>query len=315
MTPSARPTVLLVHAGDIEVEARAQILRDSGFAVNTVDGQGDNAEVTILAAIHTEPPHCLVLPFDPEEGGAALRAIKADHFYGNLPSVLLLDPAHRAGIDWASLGADDYVLTPVDDEELVERIRLCLARAQRDLNANPLTGLPGNLTITREAERRLDNNIQFAIAYLDLDFFKSYNDKYGFGRGDEILRMTARVIVNAVRELNHPDTYVGHVGGDDFIFITPPQLIEQACQQVCARFDLLVPNFYDDDDRAAGEIQSIDRKGTPQTFPLMTCSIGVIDTSLRPVTHMGEIGSRSAELKKASKAQTGSTYLIDRRKA
>ncbi len=272
----------------------------------------------ILAAIYADPPQCIVLPHGlpgtEKAGGTLLEQLKADNVYGHLPVILMVSAEETSRIDWQRTPADDYVFLPVDSESLLSRVRLCLARAQRDVNANPLTGLPGNITIIREAERRLAEGTPFATGYVDLDNFKSFNDKYGFSRGDEVLRMTARILVNAVRGLNCPETYLGHVGGDDFIFLAPPALAEQACQDMIRSFDLIVPNFYDDEDRNGGGINSVDRRGNPQFFPLMTCSIAVIDTTITEVDHIGDISARAAEMKKFTKNLPGSNFLVDRRK-
>lgn len=271
----------------------------------------------ILAAVYADPPRCIVLPFGlpgTNSGKSTLLdEIKADNIYGHLPAILMVTPEDLARIDWQATPADDYVFLPVDPETLLSRVRLCMARAQRDVNANPLTGLPGNITIVREAERRLAENRPFSTGYLDLDNFKPFNDKYGFSRGDEVLRMTARILVNAIRGLNDPQTYVGHVGGDDFVFLAPPALAEPACKEIIHSFDLIVPNFYDDDDRHAGGIHSVDRRGNAQFFPLMTCSIAVVDTSIAVVDHIGDISSRAADVKKYAKTLPGSNFLVDRR--
>jgi diguanylate cyclase (GGDEF)-like protein len=240
--------------------------------------------------------------------------IKGDNVYGHVPVVVVLSREElEAGVDWNITRADDCIVEPVDKAELAARVELCLARAQRDVSANPLTALPGNLTITRETERRLASGRHFAFAYLDIDNFKSFNDKYGFSRGDEVLRMTARVIVNAIRSLDSDDTYVGHIGGDDFVWIAPNDLMAEACNRVISGFDLLVGNFYDAEDRERGCIESTDRQGNAVTFPLMSISIGVLDTSVARVQHLAELFERVTEVKSFTKKIDGSSFIIDRR--
>lgn len=270
----------------------------------------------MMEKLYTHPPHCLVLPLRMRgpQGANLLDELKADNLYGHVPVIVTLGPEELlSGIDWRRVVADDYLVVPFTPEELLSRIRLCLARAQRDLHANPLTGLPGNITIIQEAEQRMADGQPFTMAYLDIDHFKAFNDKYGFSRGDEVLRMTARILLNAVRGLNDPYSYVGHVGGDDFIFLLSPEYVERACQDVLRNFELIVPNFYDEDDRIRGEIQSVDRQGNAQTFPLMTCSIAVVDTGSTAVLHIGEISARAAQVKKYAKTLQGSNFVIDRR--
>lgn len=269
-----------------------------------------------LDLFYSQSPHCVIVRHEMTGPGGRplLDEFKSDNVYGHLPAlVLVLREEVDAGIDWHHAPADDYIIEPLTAEEVVSRIRLSLARAQRDVNANPLTGLPGNLTISREAERRLIAGQPFCFAYLDIDHFKAFNDRYGFSRGDEVLRMTARVIVNSVRALGSRETYVGHVGGDDFVFVTPSDLIKQACKRITADFDLIVRNFYDREDLDRGAIESINRRGQPQTFPLLSVSIGVVDTSVTPIQHMAEMFQRVTEVKSFTKQLPGSNFIIDRR--
>lgn len=312
MTRSIRPTVLIVSYNASDLPRVRGVLESAGVEVATATTR-DAAFETVYAS----PPHCLILDGnDPSAGPCSLlEALKSDNLYGHLPTILLVTQEDLAkGIDWSQIPADDYMVKPFDDTELLSRIRISMARAQRDINANPLTGLPGNLTIMREAEKRLEKSEPFAMAYLDIDNFKPFNDKYGFARGDEVLRMTARIIVNTVRTLDSHDTYVGHIGGDDFVFMTPCHLMSRTCRHIIDDFDRIVPNFYDEEDRLAGAIQSVDRRGNPQTFPLVSVSIAVVDTSTVEINHLADLSARTAEVKHFTKQLSGSNYLVDRRK-
>ncbi len=311
MENETQPLVLVIGRTEKDTLVHVEALEAGGFAVVTA-----HTRTAIHTAIYAEPPQCVLLPLELTGAGGAslLEELKSDNLYGHIPAMVTLTVEDIPEVDWNRVPADDYLVRPFEAEELVSRVRLCLARAQRDVNANPLTGLPGNITIMREAEGRLASGVPFAIGYLDLDHFKSFNDKYGFGRGDEVLRMTARIIVNVVRGLNSRETYVGHVGGDDFVFIAPPPLVEKVCEEIARNFDLIVPDFYSAEDRARRCIESVDRKGTPQTFPMMSCSIAVVDTTHSRVAHVGDISKRCAEVKKYAKTIPGSSYLIDRRK-
>ncbi len=292
--------------------AWAAALEAAGFTVR----EAADAR-SLLSALYSSPPRCIVLPAacpGSRAGQPLVLELKNDNAYGHAPVLVTLPAERIPEMDWQRFPADDYLAEPFSDEELVARVRLCIARTGRDVNANPLTGLPGNYSIMREAERRLDSGDTFALAYVDLDNFKPFNDKYGFARGDEVLRMTARILVNVIGGLGSRETYVGHVGGDDFLFITPSHLVEHACADVCRNFDLVLPNFYDDEDRTRGEIRSVDRAGNPQTFPLMGCSIAVIDTARSAVQHLSEMSARAAVVKKYAKSLPGSDYLVDRRR-
>jgi diguanylate cyclase (GGDEF)-like protein len=270
-----------------------------------------------IESVFAHPPHCLFLGegLDSRSEPGLITQIKSDNVYGHLPVIVMVTAEEvAAGIDWGQLEVDDYLMAPFTDAELVSRVKLCLSRSNRDVNANPLTGLPGNITIMREAERRIARGKPFAFAYLDIDNFKPYNDCYGFNRGDEVLRMAARILVNSIRTLGSPDTYVGHIGGDDFVFIAPCELASQACESIVRDFNLIVPSFYDEEDRSRGHIQSFDRQGNSKTFPLMSVSIAVVDTAGSHVRHIADLSARIAHVKSYTKKMAGSNYMVDRRR-
>jgi len=290
-------------------------------AVLILEGAGYMASIAarpglIQAMIQDTPPNCIIVPYELQgaaPGTTMAEDLKNDTIYGHLPMLMTLSREDLPSVDWVKLKVDEFLLTPYAPEELLARVQICLARAQRDLNANPLTGLPGNIAIIREAEARLGRGDAFAVAYLDLDHFKPFNDKYGFIRGDEVLRMTARVVVNAARATKSDQSFVGHVGGDDFVLIAPSEWIEGACEEILRNFDLLIPNFYDEEDRIRGAIHSIDRQGNTSKFSMMTCSIAVIDTAAHAVKHVADISARAAQVKKYAKSIRGSTICFDRR--
>ena len=303
--------VLLVDNRD-SAQATFSLLEEAGYRVTWV-----RSAAAALQRITDLPPQAILLApeFSPPGGGALLTDLRSDSVLSQIPVLLFLArEVAPNSIDWLRVPCDDFVCEPYEPDTLCARLALALARGQRDINANPLTGLPGNVSIMREVEHRLEHSEPFAVAYLDVDHFKPFNDKYGFARGDEVLRMTARIVVNAVRAICPAHGYVGHVGGDDFIFITEAPRIEQACRNVIENFDLVLPNFYDDDDRERGTIESIDRRGNPQTFPLMTCSIAVVDASGGNIQHLGDLSARAAEVKHFAKELPGSNFLVDRRR-
>lgn len=270
-----------------------------------------------LDIIYNEPPDLIILDLImPEISGEKLcNELKNDSLYGHLPIIMLIPKKEmQNNFDIKSLKIDDYIVKPFSPEELKARTSLCLARSNRELDANPLTRLPGNHSIIKETQYRLDNNQIFSFAYLDIDNFKSFNDKYGFSRGDEVLRMTARLLTSIIRSYNSPECYVGHIGGDDFVFIVPPQFIDEACTQMIKNFELIIPTFYDEEDRIRGQIKSTDRQGKIQYFPIMTFSIAVVSNEKKKIKHAGEISDIASKLKKHAKTLEGSNYVTDRRK-
>lgn len=266
------------------------------------------------------------------DGRRLVAMVKGENVYRRTPVILILDTdALDHGLDWASVQADDFLLRqpglplpgagpgflllPLDPVEAAARIALTMQRARRTQDTNPLTLLPGNTSIMQAVQARILAREHFALGYADLDHFKAFNDKYGFARGDEVLRMAARLLVNTVREVAGAGAFVGHVGGDDFVFVVPGAVAQAVCERFIASFDAIVPGFYDADDRARGAIASCDRAGAPCTFPLMAVSIAVVVNHDAKLAHYGEASSIASDLKKRAKAKAGSSYVLDRRRA
>lgn len=303
--------ILFVQPDCSRIEEMAEQLMREGFEV-TMPGSPSQA----LCQMYADPPDLVILGenLPASEGEAILRMIRAESVFRQLPIILLLPPDADERVEtWAELQLSDFIAPPVSPREVCIRSRLCLLRSRLDLDANPLTHLPGNNTILKEIQRRLDAGSSFALAYLDIDSFKAFNDRYGFARGDDALRMTARIVLNAVVNLGLGSGFVGHIGGDDFILLLPMEQIESACQEIIANFDLITPSLYDETDRRQGSLRLKDRQGRLCRFPLMALSIAVIPSEDRGFGHVGQIIARAAELKAAAKAKPGSVYLIDRR--
>ena len=216
-------------------------------------------------------------------------------------------------LEGLSSGADDYIVKPFDNEEVIARVRGALRRARYMKSQSPLTGLPGNLRIEDEIQARVDANEPFAVLYLDLDNFKSFSDRYGFVRGDTALRATGALIRDAVREVGGPEGFVGHIGGDDFVVLTSPSSALPLAEEAIRRFDAAVAGWYDPEDATAGFLETEDRRGELQRFPLLSMSIGIATTDVRPFTHRAEAVEVATELKNLAKRTPGSSVSVDRR--
>jgi diguanylate cyclase (GGDEF)-like protein len=178
---------------------------------------------------------------------------------------------------------------------------------------SPLTALPGNIRIEEEIERRISVGLDFAVLYADIDNFKPYNDYYGFARGDDVLTMTAKLIQDVALSVGGPSSFVGHIGGDDFIAVVDPEHSQKIAEDIIARFDATAKNLYDPADAARGYIEIENRMGELQKFPPLSISVGIATTSSRKFTHYAEAVAVASELKSFSKKKDGSTWAIDRR--
>lgn len=269
-----------------------------------------------LPALFNTPP--LMIIFDARTPGLDLRgvvkAIKGDNIYRQVGVLVCLDKSSDLSVmDWVAVEADDFMFFPDKPEVCKLAISLSLARLRRSLDTNPLSHLPGNTSIISYMQRLIDRKADFALGYADLDHFKAFNDKYGFSRGDEVLMFTARAISSAVRARNAPFWFVGHVGGDDFVFVLPIDEAEPACQQMIAAFDAIAPSFYDADDRKRGSIFTTDRQGNPRYFPILSLSIAVVFNRDGCLRHYGEASELASQIKHVAKSDPGSCYRFDRR--
>jgi len=183
---------------------------------------------------------------------------------------------------------------------------------QISLDASPLTRLPGNIAIERDINRRLRDRATFAMCYIDLDNFKSYNDHYGYIKASELLKEVGKLIYDQVRVLGNPDAFVGHIGGDDFVVIISADLAEAACRTIIKSIDALVPGYYSEQDRRAGAIEGVDRYGVQRSFPLISVSIAALVCRPGDYGHAAEIATAAAAVKDQVKESAGSNYVIVR---
>jgi diguanylate cyclase (GGDEF)-like protein len=184
-------------------------------------------------------------------------------------------------------------------------------------NANPLTGLPGNETIQREIIKRISQNMHFDVCYIDIDNFKPYNDHYGFEKGDMVIKILASIIKESIDPNYSNYSFVGHIGGDDFILITVPQVSIPTCEKIISEFEKVLPELHGVEDYVRGYYVSKNRKNEEEKFNLLSISIGIVSTEVRRIDSYAYLASIAAEVKKAAKMQsafTGRSSIVrDRR--
>lgn len=308
----ARPRILLVDDDPDILDVLEITLSGEDYEIFKAH-DGEEA----LNIIKSKPLELVLLDYNmPRMNGRQVcLEVKKDLLLQHIPIIMVTGKGELddkiGGID---AGADDYVVKPFEPKELLARIRMILRRTQRDLEANPLTRLPGNVAIMDELSRRLKSDDLFAVCYIDLDKFKAYNDTYGFEHGDEVIRETARILIRTIKQSGNPDDFIGHIGGDDFVIITVLSAADSICQKVIDDFESTVSSFYNETDRKNEFIIAKDRHGIAQRIPLLSISIGVVTNEFRKIEHVAQIGEIGAELKHAAKQLERSNYIKDKRK-
>ena len=305
---------ILVVDDDPDVARFVEVnLRSAGYSVTVAS----NGEEAMDRALELRPDLVLLDVMMPKmDGFEVAQRLRRDSRTSSSSIIMLTAKALSSDkVLGLSSGADDYIIKPFDPVELLARVKGTLRRAREMRALSPLTGLPGNIRVQDEIRRRVAEDEPFSLLYADLDYFKAYNDHYGFVRGDRAIQGLARLINDVVHDMAGPQGFVGHVGGDDFIVIVPPDMGELVAKVLVERFDEVSPALYDSIDRDRGCIEVPDRQGNTKVFPMLALSIGVASTSARRFLHYGEAVTTATELKQFAKRDAGSSYALDRRTA
>ncbi len=313
MSGAEVPERILVVEDDAALSRLLQVeLKASGYDV-AVASDGKQGLADALA----EPPDLVLADVVmPNMTGFELaRRLREDPRTAEVSIIMVTARGMKADkLEGLTSGADDYVVKPFDNEELLARVKGVLRRARYMRSQSPLTGLPGNLRIEDEIQARVDSEEPFAVMYIDLDNFKSFSDRYGFVRGDEALRATGHLIRDAVRIVAGAEAFVGHIGGDDFVALVAPDEADLVAEEMIRRFDALAPTLYNAEDAGRGFLETEDRRGTLQRFPLLSVSIGIASTAVRSFAHRAEAVEIATELKNLAKRDEGSSVARDRRR-
>jgi diguanylate cyclase (GGDEF)-like protein len=241
------------------------------------------------------------------DGYAVCERLRAQFSTRHIPIVMLTARTDLgAKVNGLQGGANDYVTKPWNRSELLLRIRNVLDWSKQQRSASPLTGLPGNHSINDDIRRRLAGGDPFALLQIDIDHFKAFNDYYGYARGDQAIQMLARILTESVTRYGTPDSFVGHIGGDDFVVLTSPEAAENLGEKIL--------ELYDQEDRDHGFVEVLNRRHTSERFPLMSLTIALVSTDRVPVTHLAELIDIAQELKAHGKGISGSVLVGERRR-
>jgi len=307
-----KPKVLLA---DDQIELLMLVkesLEKAGFIVfSAVDGK------EALEKVYEFNPDIAVLDYNmPFKNGLEVAAeLKNNPVYSNIPVIIVTAKSDKqAKIKGLMMGIDDYITKPVDNDELIARLKMIVKRNKQVLDSNPLSHLPGNPSIQSRIERAIEKKEKFAVLYVDLNNFKAYNDVYGFEAGDKVIKTLSNILVKVVMPNPSSFDFIGHIGGDDFIVITTINKAEEMAKKIINNFNQIVPSFYNEADRKNGYMVTKDRTGNIVQFPLIGVGIGIVHNLYRPLTSYAQVSHIGSELKKAAKGFNQSAYVMDRRR-
>ena len=252
------------------------------------------------------------------DGVELTRRLRAEPLTSALPVIMLTAKGMTVDkVVGLTAGVDDYLVKPFDTAELIARVSSTLRRNKEFREVSPLTGLPGNARVRREIVDRMKAGGDYSVGYIDIDRFKSVNDVYGFDRGDEFITALARSLHRAVATSGRPPVFLGHIGGDDFVFICTPEQVLPLTKRAVTDFENSADQLYDAEDAQRGYIEVPDRRGNKQRAALVTLSIGVAQATNegRRFTDPRVVVAVASEMKKVAKSQPGSYVAIDRRRS
>lgn len=225
----------------------------------------------------------------------------------------------KAAMSRSTFNLYDYVIVTKEDKYYgtVSIKSLLQFATQIEYNyakqLNPLTGLPGNVMIEHKITNLISNNLTCNILYLDLDNFKAYNDVYGFENGDNIIKFTAELVQNKMKAMFKYNSFLGHVGGDDFVCIIESSIEKctEFCESILKEFDTKILSFFNDNDIRLGYIQSTDRNNNKTNFKLTSLSIAGIHENYGSFSSVTEISQYISSIKIRAKKIPGSSYIIN----
>lgn len=278
--------------------------------------EAESGSAGIEYAVTQRPDLILLDIMMPEmDGFEVIRRLRSHPITQGVPIVILTALGEmNEKVNGMQLGADDYITKPFDPRELRARVQAHLKRSEHYLQSSPLTSLPGNFAIQQVIAARLAAQETLAVVYFDLSNFKSYNDRYGWVAGDQVIKKLGELIVEASLRSEDKDVFVGHIGGDDFVVITRPPFVEPIASGVVQAFDETIKGYYAPEDRERGYVETIDRQGELRRVPLVGIGAAVVSNENRVLDHPLQVAQIAAEVKRYLKSLPGNQVIFDRRR-
>jgi diguanylate cyclase (GGDEF)-like protein len=294
------PTILIVEDEQLLVLLLKDILQAEGYRTLTA-ATGEEA----LRLAMRETPQLIILDImlPGIDGFEVVNRLRGNVKLAHIP-VIVLSARHDTADKVRAFEnrVDDYLTKPFNNSELLARVRAQLRHVDESL-LSPLTGLPSGVQVERAIGVQLQRAEPWCILYLDLNNFKAYNDVYGFLRGNEFIRIAAKVCRDAVSALGNAEDFLGHVGGDDFVILTTPDHVDELSTCITTTFEQRTRSFYSPEDVQRGYFVAMDRQGRPSRFPLVNLAIGVVADQHRVMVSIEDVSRAAAEMKRRAKQQ------------
>jgi diguanylate cyclase (GGDEF)-like protein len=243
---------------------------------------------------------------DRMQGSGLIERLRGLSHLVTTPIVLIAEKENLADLIVAGdRGFDDFLIKPFDSFTLQLRVSLNISRIQDRIDANALSHLPGNHAIERVVSQKIAQDEKFSVLYIDINNFKTFNDRYGFEQGDDVIRHTSKIMLAQARKMMKKHEYfIGHIGGDDFVAVVNPEYEEAYARSFLEEFDRIAVTYYSEEDRERGCVRVTNRKGKKETFPLMSCSVAACNNVYRDYKSLAEIATDAAEVKSFFKIST-----------
>ena len=303
--------ILVVEDEQLIARLLKETLQSEGYNVVTVLNGEDAVQFALC-----ETPHLIILDLM-LPGIDGYEVVRRLHTYPktiHIPIIVLSSLGEpKDKVSAFETGVDDYITKPFDTDELLARVHAQLRRVQQNF-LSPLIGLPGGFQVELAIKYKLNSKEPWSLLYLDLDNFKAFNDAYGFLTGNDMIRLVGRICQRVVRKYGNPDDFVGHVGGDDFVVVTTPELAHTLCSYICEYYKEESTQLYRADDLGRGSISGVDRKGRSYQFPLVSLSIGVVNNQIWQPHSIQEVSYLAAEAKNHAKQSTDNVYHMPPRR-
>lgn len=279
-------------------EMVTDVLRSAGHSVRSVE-DGNAA----LAALRKQLPDLVLLDYrmGKPDGLDVCQSIKSDPSLEHLPVLLLTGQGDvEDRIRGFAAGANDYLAKPFDARELLARIAALLRLSEQGRGLNPTTGLPGGPSIEREFERRLGLGETFTLCYLDLDYFKPFNDRFGFPTANAVIQALGRILQREISETEH---FAGHIGGDDFILLCDRSAARKLVERMQASFRESLTRHVPAEVVEKGAYQGRLRNGGMDDVPLTRLAAALLHLEPPNVPTFAELGEVAAEAKQRAKLE------------